>query len=176
MLQPSVRATPAKSCAPPHCFCLTWVRTFTYAVVAFPPVWPPKQLSAAIPPAFALALDITTVHCLEGATQVNSPRHWGAVRSILEKLEYLDARLLKIFLVSRVHRQVVPWRNRSDVTVFNRHQLPDLFELMLLLRPNVRNGEIEPEDASEHGLGEMDELFCRVWRCFPCLLRTQQTS
>src|SRR6185312_8901128 len=43
------------------------------------------------------------------------------VASLLERVEYLDAWPPKILIVSRSHRQVMSSRDRSDITVFNRH-------------------------------------------------------
>jgi hypothetical protein len=53
----------------------------------------------------------------------------------------------------------VPSCDRRDVIVFYRQELSNFLKFMLLFRPNMRKGDIEPENAAVHCLGELRELL-----------------
>jgi hypothetical protein len=56
--------------------------------------------------------------------------------------------------------------NGGDVVVLNRHRLPHRLELVLLLRPDVSNRNVETKDAALHSVDQLGQPFLQ---CYPLL-------
>jgi len=67
---------------------------------------------------------------------------------LFKRIEDLQARTAKVFVVAGDDGEVVPASRSRDVAVFNRHAPAGPFQLPLLFGPNVRDRSVETENPS----------------------------
>ena len=80
----------------------------------------------------------------------NHIRQSSGILEVFERIEDFQSGPTEILLVARRDGEPVSSCRGGNVAVLDRHPATCFFELMLLLGPDVRHGDIEPVDATLH--------------------------
>jgi len=86
-----------------------------------------------------------------------SPVAAGLLFLCVEGIENLDSGSLEMLDVSRGNGEIMSACNRGDVAVLHRHGFPG--ELVLLLAPHVRYGDVETQNSSVHAVSQLRQPF-----------------
>src|SRR5438270_11305332 len=75
-------------------------------------------------------------------------------RQLLEGVEYFETWPTEILVVARCDGEAVLPGGGGNVAVFNRHRLTSFFQQMLLIRPDMRDADVESVNSPLHRLDQ----------------------